>query len=378
MDLILSNAALTADYISNAEFRHASFMLGNSLIAQLEVLTCKSFELWKLPASICVRRLEAGEERIFIPDLGEFVIYNRDTTESRSQLPRSALDYKPFTLVHCLDRHNVNSSLVHGWSALGFLSVFFFGWFHALWGGLKHSLRRSNHGRFWKVIQGFIVLQNLNFYPFKSGEFFFKKRNALLAYIATHSHRSGNFQSIKHAFAAKLGLPVGYDAADLYLFNRLAEVRSYNWRGDIVKLNRWCSINECWIGTDEKPGLRFEVWGSKLILSQILSRSPPAETTEAERTGDIAPDQVASDVSAPYMERAHAWVCPYHIFVMDAFCLVSKSLHTAYSHRASQVKSPATLLELNLCRQRSGISAEVLAIAADALFDQDACPVGVE
>ena len=188
----------------------------------------------------------------------------------------------------------------------------------------------------------------------------------------THNYKAASFQAIKHKFALHLGMPCDSELEEERVFAGLHGMRSYNEQGDIVKLNRWLSIGECWNGHGGKPGLRHEVWGSKVILEYILDRQNLGDGTllepQTDRTNATEIPDGGEDHS--YIARSHAWVCPYSIFVMDAFSLVSKSLHAAYSHRASQVKTPAALLQHNLRRQRAGISAELVDIANNELFDE--------
>ena len=183
MDLILQSHTLSAEFVQDRLQRQAAYMTGQCVVGQLELLMNKEFAMWAPPDAICVRRLRPPERRVKLPNSNEHVIINDDDSEVpqkvRYQLPVSALSWKFHIQTHVCDRHTVNSSLLFGLSHLGYMVCFFFGWYHALWNGIKNSLKRASRGRGWQTVYGFLVVQNLNFYPFKSGEFFRKKARCL-------------------------------------------------------------------------------------------------------------------------------------------------------------------------------------------------------
>jgi len=73
-----------------------------------------------------------------------------------------------------------------------------------------------------------------------------------------------------------------------------------------------------------------------------------------------------------YIQKANDWVRPYSIFVMDAYCMVTKPLRKAYCHRAAEVKTPADLLEWSIKRQKNGMYGELSQIALAAFRNEEA------
>ena len=333
--LIAENAELHADFAQYKLERQSAFMLGRGLSSQLEMLTGQGLNQFRLPQWLCVRKLEQGEQRLQM-ESGEWVIVNEETGEIRVQLPLSAIDYPFHILQHVCDRCAINCALVHYLMSDDYLTCVTFGPSHGIWSSVKNALKKSCTGRGWQAVLGFLLVNNMNYFPFQSSQGWRDKQFHFNEYLCSHDHTCSAFQEIKESFAMANGLP-GKDN-DEELFKRLACMRSFHEKGPLLKLQRWLSINECW------KFLRPEVAGLKLILSRMLeAKDPNLEMAEMGTQQSMDADIMkAMQKPGGCVEKAHQWLdIPYNIFFLDMIDLATEPLRQIDSHLASTVKDPS-------------------------------------
>lgn len=70
------------------------------------------------------------------------------------------------------------------------------------------------------------------------------------------------------------------------------------------------------------------------------------------------------------VDKAHAWIRPSNMFMIDMIDMVTEPLHVLYFHWASKVKSVSDGLQFNISRAKQGMRDQLLSIAKASLIDQ--------
>ena len=370
-DLVMESDTMAVNWVHDRLERQASYMLGQALCGQLELLTGRRMDFWRLPAGITVRRLTASEQRVKMPS-GEFSIVDVEGGTAVIQLPLAALRFNFPILNQLADRGPVNSGLLHFMQHDGLLTTFTFGPFHGLWNSVKNSLKQACHGRPWQCILGYTILNNLNYYPFKSNQAYRLKRTTLREYLMTHDSSSPSFQAIAQDFSRSTGLPCNTPEEQNQLFQALGSMRSFDQRGPLLKLSRWMSISDCWrFMNPELPGL-WLLLGEAMKHVDTIGADAQDEPPDTESAA-VEPEKVQAELrkSGGHFEKARAWVTPYNIFMMEMIDMTTKCLQEAYSHRASRVKNVDEGLSFEIERVERGIFGELLPLAQNCFYHKD-------
>ena len=124
---------------------------------------------------------------------------NETTGEMHIVAPLEALRVKYHSMTHVVDRSSINSALLHFCLVDGFLFVVVWGWLHGFHSSIKNTMKKACKGRPWQCVLGYLIVQNLNYFPDKSGQAFTGKRAMLDAYLSTHTWRSLAFNGSSEA-----------------------------------------------------------------------------------------------------------------------------------------------------------------------------------
>ena len=126
--------------------RQCSYMHSKTFVAQVEALTGRKFDWFKLPPNVILRPVGVGEIRVILPS-GEAAVCNEETGDVVHIAMPSFMVNHPFPCLTSLtDRSGILSSLLHHLAHVGFLVPFFFGFVHALFNDMKLSARHSSEG----------------------------------------------------------------------------------------------------------------------------------------------------------------------------------------------------------------------------------------
>ena len=308
---------LAHNWVNDNIERQAALSLLRTMATQLELLGTP-LERWRIPEMLKIQRFRPTERRVRLPS-GEFGIYDEDTEDLRVQMPLKALKCNFFILSSVTDRSIINTSAMSWLIHKEFLVSARYGWFHALWNGIKKAMKCTRESRLWKCILGFLVVMNINFYPWRSSQAFEDKKSALRDYMACHTHASPSFESCAAAFARGLGLPLESESDARVLFEQLGKMRSFNEKGMLCKLQRWCSVQECW------EYLRPEVAGAKVIYKEMGKLDDdlmPENGGTAASIDAPADDGSKKKETGKQYRRAHDWISPENMFFMDMLCQV--------------------------------------------------------
>ena len=177
--IIEESDLLTECYVEDRLTRQATHMQGKCLASQVELFTGQPLSNWQVPAWVKLAPLGPNMLRRRLPT-GEHGVYDCDKDEIYVQLPKKALATKFHVMTHVLDRSSINVSLIHFLMQHGFIMAVAWGWFHGLQNSVKNALQKACKGRPWETVMGYLLLQNLNYFPYKSGECFRQKQRQLL------------------------------------------------------------------------------------------------------------------------------------------------------------------------------------------------------
>ena len=366
IDMVLAETEMAAAFIEDKLQRQAAFMLARGLSSQIKMLTGEGLAQFLLPAWANVRRLLPDEVRVRLQS-GEFVVANASTGEMFVQLPIEATTFKFRMLNNMTDRGPINTALLHFLMSQDYMVASHWGPFHGIWNAIKNSLKRSNQGRPWQSVLGLLLVSNMNYFPFQSSQGFRDKQEGLKSFLASHDHECEDFQQMKSAFARANSQPcTDSEADDQALFDLLGKMRSFSEKGPLLKLQRWCSINTCW------HWIRPELAGLRLILGHMLQRRDPTFLAGEAGTQQSMDEEVLASWQKPggTLEKAHSWIRPYNVVMLDMIDMVTMPLRNRYGYLAAEVKTPEQGLADNMQQCRDGLWTEVHNIAKSAFHDE--------
>ena len=132
--------------------------------------------------------------------------------------------------------------------------------FHRGWNDVKLSAKRSA-GYPWRCMLQMVLLFNINYSPFGSSGFFYKKQSVLENFFLSRTFRDPSFQAaIPHICKERRIREPESIAEQEELFKGLAHMSNFIKKGSLIKLMRWISFFEVaceWRG---------DLWATKLIL----------------------------------------------------------------------------------------------------------------
>ena len=354
-----------------SEIRALSFALqqatGNSLLD------------FRIPENLLARPLRDGEARVchngiwYIVGPGDLV---------RPEVPPD-LDLSTIpALVSCSDQGPSNTSSLNFIQFAGedLMVQVQYDCFHRSWNDLKLSAKRSA-GYPWRSMLQWVVLFNINYSPFGSGQFFYKKQDALQNYMVQHSFRDPKFQAAIPGICRERHLREPESPQEEEeLFNSLAHMNNMLRKGPLIKLLRWMSFFEValeWKG---------DIIATKLIL-EADREDPSADTSDLKERlqkqlqgGDGAEGQDKRDAkkeldnlkrAAGVWKLAPQIVTPHNLATLDMLLLTCKATWKCHAERARNMVSPAQVLEHNLsCCKAQFWSWELEAMVSSSLWDK--------
>ena len=118
---------------------------------------------FQVPPGFCLRPLRSNEFRILHPETGRAYIYDEDKDEAVQA-----------HLIHCI------------WDP-----------YHRSWNDCKNSAKKSK-SKMWRAILELVLLFNLSYGPFGSGQFFYTKRALLEDFLSTESFNGAAWSHYQH------------------------------------------------------------------------------------------------------------------------------------------------------------------------------------
>lgn len=315
----------------------------NALSHALQAVGCSLMD-FRLPKEIIARPVQDGETRVCIE--GHWYFVNREG-EVVQEHPREFDFASQPVLITYSDQGPSNTS------ALNFLTMggknmlvhTCYDSFHRSWNDVKLSCKRALNFP-WKTMLQMVVLYNLNYSPFGSGAFFFKKQDLLEEFLQTRGPSDPLFQDYIHRICKERRVDEpSCPEEELELFKGLAFLKNFQRKGPCIKLLRWMSFFE--VAMEWRGGH----WATKMVLESKRD----ANEEEPDPLPEPDPNSKADDYRktlADLRKTRGAWklapqmVTPRNIAVVDMLLLCCKACWKVRAERARSVVTPMQVMEL--------------------------------
>ena len=324
-----------------------------------------------VPPGLVVRPLKASEFR-FHQD-GRNFIYDTEEDTTVPEIPNGLNLADLPVLVSISDQGpNVIASVNYLlFSKSAFLFHAAFDPFHRAWNDLKNAMKRSVAGC-WRVALEYTLVANLNYGPFGSSTWHFKKKARLQEYLATKDINCPLWQKYQHLLCKERRIPEPsniQEASDL--FQTLGALDTFDSKGPLIKLMRWFSWFES-----------MAFYSGKLVATKLILESSLDQQEEgSEKEIDEAPIQ--TNMKDPREElralkkRKGSWklapelITPRSLAIKDVIMSVGKSSWQLFSSRARELVSPLHILEYNIsCSHREMWKIELVETLHTSLQDE--------
>ena len=253
-------------------------------------------------------------------------------------------------------------------------------WFHRGWNDVKLSAKKSL-GYPWKTILQLVLLFNINYSPFGSSAFFYKKQDVLEDFLSTRTRADPTFQSfIPDICRERRQREPESPEEEEQLFKSLAYMSNFQKKGGLVKLMRWMSFFEVameWKG---------DMWGTKLVLQSDQHRKgedgpgelPKQLQQQQPEQPNAAQDKADAQRELNELKRAQGvWglapkmVTQKSVATLDMLLIVTKATWKLHAERARNVVNPQQVLEHNVASSMKMFWAyELEEMVANSLWDK--------
>jgi hypothetical protein len=309
---------------------------------------------FRIPKDLLARPLQKGEARVLVNNAWYIAGPDNDV---RLEIPASLDVGSINALSSCSDQGPSNTSSLNfcSFAGEGLMMNIQYDWFHRGWNDVKLSAKKAV-GYPWRCILQCVLLFNINYSPFGSGAFFYRKQDVLQQYMSTKSRADPNFKAYIHDICKeRRHREPETEAEEEELWQSLAHMSNFQRKGSLVKLMRWMSFFEV------AAEWRGDMWATRLVLLSDSETAGPAELLPSllsqQQSADQGADQTKADAqkemnalkkTAGVWKLAPQMVTHRNIATLDMLLLVCKACWTAHANRARHVVNPAQVLEHNL------------------------------
>ena len=310
---------------------------------------------FKIPKSVLARPLQDGEARVHVQ--GRWFVVNRDG-DAEPEHPENFNFAGLPTLITYSDQGTSNTSALN-FLCLGGTQLCIhtcYDPFHRGWNDVKLSCRRASHYP-WKVLLQMVLLYNLNYSPWGSGAWFFRKQDLMENFMQTRGPSDAWFQSYisKICRERRIEEPTCPEE-ERELFMSLPYMKNFQRKGPCIKLLRWMSFFEVALEW------RGDHWATQMLL---LSSPATADGQDATTTEGPEPEMPSLDADPQSKEdyrktlqdikkKAGGWklaprmVSDHNISVVNMLLQVSKATWKMHAERARTVTTPDQNLQLHV------------------------------
>lgn len=323
---------------------------------------------FKVPEGLICRPLKPQEFRLTGPD-GHIYIQNADTKEITPEVPLH-LDLGSLPCLVSMSDQGPNiigatNYLQYSQQAPLFLALF--DPYHRAWNDMKTALKRAKCSA-WKTVLELTLVANLNYGPFGSSAWHWKKKSKLEDFMLTKNASSANWQQYQHLICQERRMFEPTTPEEQHsLFETWRTLDSFNIKGPLIKLMRWFSWFE---------SMSFhagELWSTKMILEDALEQKEEASEKEVEPL----PKQTDHQKELRELKkRKGTWrlapelINRKNMAIKDIVMAVGKSTWQLFASRARDITSPAHVLEHNIsCAANDFWKQELVEMIATSLFD---------
>ena len=297
---------------------------------------------FQVPPGFCLRPLRSNEFRILHPETGRAYIYDEDKDEAVPEVPIGFDLGDIAVLVSISDQGPCNWAALNYmmWSKQAHLIHCIWDPYHRSWNDCKNSAKKSK-SKMWRAILELVLLFNLSYGPFGSGQFFYTKRALLEDFLSTESFNGAAWSHYQRLICQERRQAEPDRPEDcMALFETMAGIENFVNKGPLIKLMRWFSVFEgclTWQG---------DFWATKMVLESSTAHRTPAfpPLEEAQSTGDAKQDDRAQ--LNLLKRRKGAWALAPTLITSsllarkDILMSVGKAMWKLHAARARDLKSP--------------------------------------
>lgn len=241
--------------------------------------------------------------------------------------------------------------------------------FHRAWNDLKLAMKRVPFNA-WRVVLELTCVANINYGPFGSSAWFFKKKAKLEDFLASNDCTCEAWQRYQHLIAQerRQAEPAGF-AASQELFQSLHCLDSFTKKGPLIKLMRWFSFFESMLFH------QGELYCTKMVLEHSMGIEEPGSEAEVEveewpKTKDDRKELQELKKRKGTWKLAPQLINSRSLCIKDIILSVGKATWQHFSERARNIVTPNHVLEHNIaCDKENFWMAELLEMVHTSLYD---------
>lgn len=220
---------------------------------------------FKVPAGLICRPLAKSEFRLVGPTGDVFIMDEKANTLVR-QVPEN-LDLGQLPLLLSINDQGPNNVAALNFCMFSNHAIMLWAlWdpFHRAWNDIKNCLKGTDC-KAWRVVLELTLVANINYGPFGSSAWFYKKRARLEQFLQTSNVNHPLWQQFQHLIAneRRQDEPTTLEQANA-LFDSMQNLDSFINKGPLIKLMRWFS----WF--ESMAYLSGEMWMTKMVLLDSL------------------------------------------------------------------------------------------------------------
>eukprot|EP00438_Fugacium_kawagutii_P035086 Skav205139 [mRNA] locus=scaffold3411:179900:184204:- [translate_table: standard] len=325
-----------------------------------------------VPSNLVLRPLCAGELRLQGPD-GRWYIHQEEDMQTTAVTPDGVdLGSLP-ALISLSDQGPSNTAALNFmlFSSQAILMWALWDPYHRAWNDLKLALRRCK-GRGWRTVLELTLVCNINYGPFGSGTWFFKKKSKLQDFLTSQTVNGHAWNQMQPWIAQERRVPEPSNLEEANsMFEGLASMNSFNQKGPLIKLMRWFSFFESMVFFEG------EFFATKLIMEHANQQNEQGsdaevdEGTPLEKGGDDDRKQLAA-----LKKRKGTWKLAPSLITGKSMCMkdcimsIGKATWKNFSQNVRELVSPLQVKELNIAHaERKFWCFELVEIMESSLED---------
>ena len=325
------------------ELRGFSAILKHSLGIDITEFAC--------PPGLLARPLKSSEARVMAAD-GRFYLVDTKKNQCLAEIDTSVSLSKIKILISISDQGPMNMSSLNFmlYSEHAHMMLCLWDPYHRAWNDVKSAAKRARGG-VWKAILELVCLFNLNYGPWGSGQWWYTKRALLEELLASTTLQSEVWIRYEELICHERRQPVPTDEKDrLDLLNSLGGIQNCVIKGPLVKLMRWFSLFECCLFW------KNDFFATRLVLEQQSGHADMSQGGEEEDEPEVDQQKAknAKDELAALKKRkgtfkiAPSLINNKNMSIKEILLSVCRSTWKCFSERASTMKSPADIMNMNV------------------------------
>ena len=325
---------------------------------------------FKVPEGLLCRPLEAGEYRLVGPT-GSVYVHFEETGALVPQVP-AHLDLGALPCLLSVSDQGPNNTASLNYCMYSKQALLFWSsWdpFHRAWNDIKNAFKKTQC-RAWRVVLELSLVANMNYGPFGSSSWFYKKRAKLEQLLLTTTVGSAHWQQFQHLIAMerKQQEPsTGEEAQSL--LDSMASLESFLNKGPLIKLMRWFSFFESMLFH------QGDWFATKMVILHAAGDEAEASGEDVDM-GPLVGNEDHKKELQDLKKRKGTWkLAPQlinhrNIAIKDCILSVGRSTWKHFAERSRQLLSPDHILEYNIsCAFRSFWVSELADMIGQSLWD---------